>query len=342
MNILIVGGTGLLGNQATKVALERGHRVTALAIDDANAEDWYTKEAKLVHNDVFVMSEEELYSFIKENEFDAMIYAVGPDDRYSPPEPAYEFFYERLVTHASKVFRAARRAGVKKAALCSSYFLYFDRKFPKKKLSVRHPYIRVRKEQAELIKKEAQDERDGLPKMDVCILELPYIFGTCPNRRPIWREVFLDRFANGKSVIMFPKGGSIMTTVYHVGEALVGAIEYGRPGVHYAIGDENHDFNWMLDKLLIGIQGKPRKIWNPPIMLCAIGADLLITKPDHKKGIYHGLDFFHVMTDIQCDYFYYPENEIEDTYRELHISRGGVEEAIIEAGKACYDEGEWD
>ena len=34
MKIIIVGGTGLLGHEAAKVALERGHEVTSLAIPD--------------------------------------------------------------------------------------------------------------------------------------------------------------------------------------------------------------------------------------------------------------------------------------------------------------------
>lgn len=334
MKIMIVGGTGLLGHEATKVALERGHEVTSLAIPDADAEKWYPKEAKIVVGDVFAMTEEEICEAMKG--FDAMIYAVGPDDRVTPKEPAYGFFKLRLVDYCAKVFRAARKAGVKKAALCSSYFLYFDRKFPEKKLSERHDYIKVRKEQAELIAKEAVDERDGLAPMDVCIMELPYIFGTCPNRRPIWRETFLDHFANGWPIIFFPKGGSVMTTSRHIGESLVGAIEYGVGGKHYAIGDENHDFNWMLDNLLTGIQGKPRKIWNPPVWICAMGGSM-IAKKDHKKGLYHGLDYKYVMKDIQSDYFFYPEDEIEATCKELHIGRGGVQEEIVASGRMCYD-----
>lgn len=340
MNIIIVGGTGLLGNEATKVALERGHSVTSLTIDDAKADEWYTKEATSLLGDVFELSEDELYELFKKGGYDALVYAVGPDDRYSPHENAYAFFHKRLVVHTAKVFRAARRAGIHKAALCSSYFLYFDRRFPKKKLSERHPYIKVRKEQAELIEKEAVMSIDGVPPMDVCIMELPYIFGVCPNRRPIWGETLLDRFANGKKVIFFPKGGTVMTTTRHVGEALIGALEYGKGGKHYAIGDENHDYNWMLDNLMLGIQGKTKKIYNPPVFITALGADFM-AKKDRRNGLHHGLNFYYVIKDIQSDYFYYPENEIEDTYSELHIGRGGVEEAIIEAGKACYDKGEW-
>ena len=336
--LMIVGGTGLLGNEATKVALERGYKVGALAIDDAKADEWYPKEVDYQICDVFETSEDELVK--KFEGYDALIYAVGPDDRYSPNEPAYEFFKLRLVDHAAKVLRAARTAGIKKASVCSSYFLYFDRKFPEKELSKVHPYIKVRKEQAERLLKEANDDRDGLPKLEVCIMELPYIFGVCPNRYPIWREVFLERFANGKKSIFFTKGGSVMCTTRFIGEALVGALEYGEPGKHYAIGDENLDFDTMLNTLLTGIQGKPRKIVHAPRGIASWGADLL-AKRDNKKGLYHGLDLGRVIKDIQTDYFYYPEEEIVKTCNELHLTRGGVKEAILEAGKACYAPGEF-
>ena len=126
MKNIIVGGTGLLGHEAANVALERGHEVTSLAIPDVPMDGWYPEQIKTLEGDVFELSQAELARIFKG--YDAMIYAVGPDDRITPAEPAYEFFKLRLVDHAAKVFRAARDAGIKKASLCSSYFLYFDRK----------------------------------------------------------------------------------------------------------------------------------------------------------------------------------------------------------------------
>ena len=83
------------------------------------------------------------------------------------------------------------------------------------------------------------------------------------------------------------------------------------------------------------------RVLNPPRYLSAIGADLT-AKRDKRKGVNHGLDYYYVMMDIQSDYFYFPQNEMDDVNEELHIKKGkDVEEAIIRAGKACYDEGEW-
>ena len=336
MKIMIVGGTGLLGHQAAEVALERGHEVASLAIKDIDLGKWYPEAVKVVEGDCFKMTEDELEKVFEG--YDAMIYAVGPDDRVTPREPAYEFFKTRLVDHCAKVFRAARRAGVKKASLCSSYFLYFDKIFPEKKMKEKHAYIRVRYEQAELIKKEATDERNGLAPMDVYIMELPYIFGTIPGREPLWRVSFLDHYVNGWKWIFFPKGETVMTTTRRIGESLVGSLEYGTAGKHYPIGDENHSYDFMLNNLLIGIQGKPRKIVHPSRCMCAMGAGM-IAKKDKKNGLYHGLDYKYVMKDIMTYKFNYPQELIDEVTTELHmgkIEEGALEKAIIETGKACY------
>ena len=334
MKIIVIGGTGLLGHEAINIALERGHEVTSMDINDAKSEEWFTKKAKSVIGNVFEMTEDEICEALKG--YDAMVYAVGPDDRVIPREPAYGFFKLRLVDYAAKVFRAARRAGVKKASLCSSYFLYFDRKFPEKKLSEIHPYIKVRKEQAEVILAEAK-QANGLPEMDVYVMELPYIFGTCPNRMPLWKDIFLKSIdlTNDEAPVYFPNGGTVMTTTRHIGEALIGALEYGRESKHYAIGDENHPFEFMMNNLMKGyLDGKVRKIITPPKEYVAEMQDKKY-QAEVAAGYYRALHPKYLMLDIQYDFFYYPEEEIDAITKELHMTRGGVEEEIIATGVAC-------
>ena len=65
--------------------------------------------------------------------------------------------------------QGAKDAGVKKVAICNSYFAYFDRTMPELELAENHPYIKCRVEQAERCIEIGRD------KMDVMILELPYI-----------------------------------------------------------------------------------------------------------------------------------------------------------------------
>ena len=324
MKIMIVGGTGFLGYHSLLVALKRGYEVNALAIDDVELGDWYPKEVNVEFGDVFELSEKNLTDrFVG---YDSLIYAVGPDDRITPPAPAYEFFYARLVEAVEKVATSARKAGVKKMVVLNSYFAYFDRIWPEKKLSEHHPYIRCRVEQAQKVIAAGKEE------MDVIILELPYIFGSMPNRIPLWKDVLLDRFAKGKT-IFFPKGGTNMITVEHVAEAIIGALEHGEHGARYTVGDENHTFNEMLEMMMSAI-GENKKIINIPRFM-AILAGIMIEKDMKKKGLEGGLDAEFLMRDIITNNLYFDPS---DTAKKLEYGRGGIKEAIVKTMKACYPE----
>src|SRR4030042_772848 len=128
MKIMIVGGTGFLGYHSLLEALKRGHSVNAFAIDDVELGGWYPKEVNVQYGDVFELTEENLQE--RFNGYDAMVYAVGPDDRITPPAPAYEYFHTRLVDACEKVVIAARKAGIRKCVILNSYFAYFDRIWP--------------------------------------------------------------------------------------------------------------------------------------------------------------------------------------------------------------------
>jgi len=325
MKIIIVGGTGFLGYHALLAALDRGHSVDTLSIDDIElGDDWFPKEVNVRYGDVFKLSEDDLKETF--TGYDAMVYAVGPDDRVTPPAPAYEFFHTRLVAACEKAVTAARRAGVKKCVILNSYFTYFDRIWPKKGFSKHHPYIRCRVEQA---KRAIAAGRD---KMSVTILELPYIFGFMPNRIPLWKDVFLNRFIKSK-IIFFPKGGTNMIAVEHVGEAIIGALEHGEHGKRYIIGDENHSYNEMLD-IMFSAVGMHKKIINIPRFIAVI-AGIIINRGWKKKGLEGGLDARYLMRDILTHNLFFDPS---DTAKKLGYKRGGLKKSIIATMRACYPE----
>lgn len=324
MKVFIVGGTGFLGYHSALEFLKRGHSVTTMSIPDIQLGDWFPKEIKVVYGDVFKMNEDELIDTFKG--YDVMVYSVGPDDRYVPPVPAYKFFHERLVVACTKVVVSARKAGVKKCVVLNSYFEYFDRIWPHKRLAERHPYIRARKEQAESVIEAGGDE------MAVCVLNLPYIFGTMPERVPIWKDVFLERLKN-MSPVIFPKGGTNMLSVEHVAEAVVGASERGKHGRRYIVGDENMDWKEMLG-LMFNTMGMKKKILTAPVWLMSM-VGRVMRRNELKKGNESGLDLRYLFKDIQSEYLYYDPSE---TIEELGMTRGGVRESIIETVKDCYPE----
>ncbi len=325
--IIIFGGTGFLGYYSALEGLKRGYEIGSISLDDINLEGWYPKEITTNFIDVFTASEEEITKLCKG--YDYMIYSIGPDDRETPRAPSYEFFRKHLVEDCAKCFRAAEKAGVKKAVVFNSYFAYFDHIYPNLELSKYHPYIRARVEQAALLNQQKE-------KMEVVVLELPYIFGSMPERIPLWKGTFLDRFAYKKKIIFFPNGSTTMIAVEHVGEAAIGALEYGKDGAKYPIGDQNKTFNWMLNTMMTAVLGKPRKIINPSGSICAMGANM-IAKKEKKQGNEPGLDLGRVMKDIMSSHtVIIPEDVMDRVNKELHINRGGLEEAIKKTMDACY------
>ncbi len=328
--ILILGGTGFLGYYTTLLALKKGYQVGSISLDDVNLEGWYPKEVDVKHTDLFEISEDDLVEMMKG--YDYMVYSVGPDDRETPVAPAYEYFHRRLVVECAKCFRAAERAGIKKSVCFNSYFAYFARKYPEMELAKKHPYIRCRVEQAKLLLEQKN-------KMEVVILEFPYIFGTMPERMPIWKDVFLDRYANGHKFIFFPKGSTTMTSVDHIAESAIGAIEYGKDGERYPVGDENKPFDFMLNTFTGAVLKKPRKVIHPGRALCAMGGNM-VAKKELKKGLEPGLNFKLVMKEIMSGDKFCVEPEVLDKVcEELHISRGGLKESIEATMHRCYPDG---
>lgn len=334
-NVFIVGGTGFLGYYTSLEFLKKGIAVSSASIPDVKLGDWFPKQVNIVSDnlDIFKATEEELVEAFKGH--DAMVYGVGPDDRFAPPAPAYDFFYEKLVVQCSKVVRAARKAGVKRVAIMNSYFAYFDEIF-NGKLANNHPYIRARVEQAAACINEGEK---GV--MDVMILQLPYIFGSMPGRLPLWKEVFLDRFEKMPAVF-FPKGGTVMLHVRGVAESMVAAIVNGEHGGKYPVGLSNMKYKRMI-KIMYDAIGNKKKIYNVPTWMAYLGG-MMVNRAEKKHGKEGGLNYAKLMTDIQSkDLFYSDEviNKMQSDlgYKELGFDKSlSVESGIETTMQACYPE----
>ena len=147
MNVLLIGGTGFLGYYAVRELNRRGHHVSILALPPLPAEGLFPAETTIELADLNVMADADILALLKGN--DAVVYAAGADDRITPKAPSYPYFYKHNVEATRRLIGLARQAGVKKAVILGSYFVYFDRIWPKLKLKEHHPYIRSRVEQEE-------------------------------------------------------------------------------------------------------------------------------------------------------------------------------------------------
>jgi nucleoside-diphosphate-sugar epimerase len=253
MRILIVGGTGFIGYHTVKECLGCNYKVTVLALPPLPADDFLPPEVDIILSDINKLPDTKILKLF--NGHDVIVDAAGADDRVIPKIPAYDFFYVANVKFSVRLFKLAREAGIKRGILLSSYFSYFDRIWPEKKLAHHHPYIRSRKEQAE------QTLNAAMPELELIILELPYIFGSTPGRIPIWAP--LIDYIRTPLPLFYSRGGTNMIAVKNVAEAIVGAIKYGKGGEKYQVGDEN--ITWIdFLRRLSDLTGRRKKVITLP------------------------------------------------------------------------------
>lgn len=195
MNIFMVGGTGLLGSEAARELISRGHRVTALSLPPLPTGADLPEGMTVVFGDYLQMSDEALRSHLQGCE--GFVFASGIDERVEGKRPIYELFSKYNIAPLERMLTLAKACGVSHSVIYGSYFSYFDKTRPQDKLSTLHPYIRSRRDQEKMALSFADEG------FDVAILELPYIFGVQPGRKPVW--VFLVKMIRAmKPVTLFP------------------------------------------------------------------------------------------------------------------------------------------
>lgn len=318
-NVIVVGGTGFIGYYAVKEFVRRGHNVTVIALPPLPEENLFPKDVGIVLANIDELDDSSIKDILKGQ--DAIVYAAGADDRIIPKAPAYDFFYQANVQSCTRIISIAREAGIKRGAILSSYFLYFDRIWPNEKLSEYHPYIRSRKEQAQ------QSMNAAMPDLQLMILELPYVFGSMPGRTPLWKR--LIDYIKSPYPLFYMKGGTNMIAVEAVGEAVVGAIETGKGGQYYTIGDENITWVEFIERIL-EIIGKKKKVIIVPTFVLRF-MTRIVRLQQRLRGKESGLNPVKFVAMQTKNTFFDPSPAIE----ELGYRRGNLQEALEDTVEAC-------
>ena len=331
MKVFMVGGTGLLGEKAANILIERGHEVTSVALPPIPQGADIPKKMKLHLCDINETSDEEVLKMMKG--CDCFIFASGIDERVECPVPVYNWYEKYNIKPVDRLLGLAKQAGVKKAVILGSYFSMLDKEeygykqvLPKG-LKERNPYIRARLLQEETVKKHVEDG------FDAAVLELPYIFGTQPGRQPVW-TVLIEQIAGMDKMksTMYPTGGTAMLTVRQVGESIVGAAE--------KLGNEFKGFyawpiamyNQTWEEFLHIVydargMGKNRKIVGVPAWLMKLGMGKTI-KEYKRKGIESGLDPKYLPYIMNLNLF------IDNKYaKALGVQEDDIEAAIFDSVK---------
>ncbi len=289
MKVFMIGGTGLLGSEAAKELINRGHEVTSIALPPIPEGAVLPEQMKIAFGNYLDMSDEELLQYF--TGCDGFVFAAGVDERVEGPAPIYDMFQKYNIDPVNRLLRLAKQAGVKHSVILGSYFAYFAKLWPQKQLTRWHPYIRSRIDQENAALAFADET------FDVAVLELPYIFGTQPGRKPVW--VFLVEMIRGmKGATLYPKGGTAMVTVRQVGQAVAGAMEQNHGGKAYPIGYYNLTWHEMLTVIHRYLGTPDKKIRTVPKWMFSLGMKKMM-KEQKARNIEGGLNLLK-FADLQC------------------------------------------
>lgn len=312
MKILMIGGTGLLGSEAARELIARGHTVRTLALPPLPPAGVLPPELDVALRNYLDLTDDELRAELAGCE--GFVFAAGIDERVEGPAPIYELFAKYNIAALDRMLRIAKQEGVRRSVVFGSYFAYFDKLWPAMHLAQAHPYIRSRRDQERMALSYADDN------FSVGILELPYIFGAQPGRKPVW--VFLvEAIRAMKGVTLYPPGGTTMVTVRQVAQATAGALERTKGGVAYPIGWFNMRWTDFLGHVHRHMGLPRRRVVTVPTWLFRwFGAS--VKRKQRKAGLEGGLDLV-AFADLQS-----AETFID---RSLGAQRLGVTDDDIDA-----------
>lgn len=323
MKIFMIGGTGLLGSQAAKELIERGHDVLSIALPPLPEGAVLPPEMEIEYGNYLEMSDEEIEGYMKGCE--GFVFAAGVDERVEGPAPIYNLYKKYNIDPIKRLLALAKKCGVKHVAICGSYFSYFAKKHPELELTKWHPYIRSRIDQEKTALSFAADD------FNVAILELPYIFGTQPGRKPVWMFM-AEQIQNSKKNILYPKGGSTMVTVRQVGQAIAGAIEKNKGGNAYPIGYYNMTWPELLEIASKALGYTDKKVVTIPDFMYKLGGASLM-KQQKKNNIQGGLHMVKFAA-LQCSNMFIDKSE---GCTKLGVTDDDINGAIGDSMRLCKD-----
>lgn len=325
--VFVVGGAGFLGYHTCFELADRGYDVTCLAMPKEEVDPALEAKVSLLRADIDSIDNKELSDMLAGH--DVLVYAAGPDDRVeiAPGIKASEFFETNLVQRTERVARAAKNQGIRKLIIFGSYFSYINNHglagIKIGQLAAHHPYVKARVDQTERCFNMGDED------FEVAILNIPYVFGTAPNKEPIWKHVFVDRF-DAAPKIYFGNGGTTLISAKKIAYSVAQAIEHAKHGDELPVGSADMKFNPMIEQLLKAAEiDKP--VGSLPNWLLRLGmkSQWKIMK---KENLDSGLDLRYLADDILKREFYVDYKATDDKL-QMGDYVDDVDGAIAETGE---------
>jgi len=263
MRILVTGATGKVGNAVARRLAERGDEVVVLARDVAAARESLPAGVELVPGDV--TRPETVHKAVAGAQ--AVFNCMGIYEQWLPDVGRFE---QVNAQGALTVVTAARQAGARRVVHTSTFDVFHAEQggtLSEENLA-RYPkgtaYERSKQHAEELVLSEAS-EGDGI---EVVIVNPAGVYGPGP-----WAEAGLDsamRDAIRRRLPACPPGGMTLAHVDDVASGHIAALDRGKPGERYILGD---GFATMREILGAAV-GEAGRGWAPPAMPTALAKGL--------------------------------------------------------------------
>lgn len=294
-NILVVGGTGLIGGHAALHLKGLGHDVT-IASRTPPAPGTPLAELPFVKGDYLNPADFPVEMLAG---FDTLVFAAGNDLRHKPEGVDEAAHFERAnVQGVPAFFAKAREAGIARAIHIGSFYPQVD-----PSLADSIPYVRSRKLACEAVRALSGDGFVALS------LNAPFVVGTVPGLDvPMFQ--YYTRFAEGALGLppTAPPGGTNFISTQSLSEAVAGAIARGEGGRAYLVGDENLSFRDYFAHFFraVGSDAEVRAVDEEHPLL-----------PDGALYAGRGADFYYETDDADVKRLGYGRNDIRRAVDEI-------------------------
>ncbi len=331
MKICMIGGTGLLGCEAAKQMIAKGHQVSTVALPPLPEGAPIPEEMEIIFKDINKASDAELEDWLRGA--DAFVFAAGVDERVEFPHPVEEYYHKYNIAPLERIFPICKKVGVKHATVLGSYFAYLSKQHPERTdLRKKNPYFRSRLAQEKFCEDSCTDD------FTVDVLELPYIFGTQPGRKPVWVILIEQiKMMDKWPFTMYPAGGTAMLTCRQVGEVICGSATRTDAKGFNAFPIAMYNMKWKpFMKIVYNARGMgaDRTIISVPPIAMKFGV-IKMYKHYKDNGIEPGMSPFSVADVMDLDIF------IDDYYAKmLGATPDDIEAAIfdsIKISEAAYN-----
>jgi len=247
MNVLVVGGSGLIGGEAALYLKDKGHDVTIMSRREPDAPAVAALPALRADyiNDDFRDGRLE--------GFDWLVFSAAADIRNLPRDGSEtpEQFYTRANDLAvPRFFKAARDAGIRRTVYIGTFYP----QVAPHRIGV-CPYVTSRHNTAAAVSAMSSESFNS------CCLNPPFVLGHIQGLVQAHIDAQVQ-YAQGnlEGIPVFaPRGGTNHISSQSVAEAILNALEKGESGKQYLLGDENYSWKDYLE-LWFTAAGNPKNL----------------------------------------------------------------------------------